>query len=76
LNPQRISFSPRHSHSLPISGARGVQAALQPSPAHSPQAAASLDCPAFIWPSPSAVPFNTKSQQDPNTILIKQQEVY
>lgn len=38
-------------------------------------AATSLACLAFIWPSSSAGSWNTKSQQDPNTMLIEQQEV-
>lgn len=57
----------------PNSGARGLQVACPAQPC--PQAATSPACPLSIWPSPSAVPFNTKSQQDPNTMLIKQQEV-
>lgn len=38
-------------------------------------AATSLACLAFIWPSPSAGSLDTKSQQNLNTMLIKQQEV-
>lgn len=38
-------------------------------------AATSPACLAFIQPSPPAGSLNTKSQQDPNTTLIEQQEV-
>lgn len=58
------NFSSSLTHPLPISGAGGCH--WQPP---------SLSCLAFIWPSPPADSLNTKSQQDPNTMLIEQQEV-